>query len=261
LDHNKSSSVSSVPVVNMGLKRKHEERMLKVDNIDAFYGSLQALWDVSVEIRAGEIVAIIGSNGSGKSTLLNVISGILHPAKGDILFEGKDITSLDPFEIVSLGISQVPEGRRIFPEMTVFENLRIGSYNRRARLKKEENFEHVYKLFPRLRERRNQIAKTLSGGERQMMAIGSALMSDPKLLLLDEMSLGLSPLIVNELYRTLKEVRSRGITIIFVEQNVRRTLSEAERVYILETGRVVLSGNAEALREEEKVKKAYFGTS
>jgi branched-chain amino acid transport system ATP-binding protein len=234
--------------------------MLTVSHIDAHYGSLQALWDVSVEIKTGEIVAIIGSNGSGKSTLLNVISGVLHPRQGSIQFEDLDITSLDPFQIVGLGISQVPEGRRIFPEMTVFENLRIGSYNRRARLKRSENLERVYKLFPRLEERRNQIARTLSGGERQMMAIGSALMSDPKLLLLDEMSLGLSPLVVNELYRALKEIRSRGMTIVFVEQNVRRTLTEAERVYILETGRVVLSGNAESLHGEERVRKAYFGT-
>jgi branched-chain amino acid transport system ATP-binding protein len=234
--------------------------MLRVNQIDAYYGSLQALWNVSIEIKAGEIVAIIGANGSGKSTLLNVISGVLHPRQGNILFEDRDITSMDPFQIVGLGVSQVPEGRRIFPDMTVFENLRIGSYSRRARPKRTENFERVYRLFPRLRERRNQIARTLSGGERQMMAIGSALMSDPKLLLLDEMSLGLSPLVVNELYRALREIRGRGITLIFVEQNVRRTLTEAERVYILETGRVVLSGNAETLREEDKVKKAYFGT-
>jgi branched-chain amino acid transport system ATP-binding protein len=237
-----------------------EKRILKADNIDAYYGNLQVLWNISVEIKMGEIVAIIGSNGSGKSTFLNVISGVVHPSRGSILFEGTKITSMDPFQIVALGISQVPEGRRIFPDMTVFENLRIGSYSRRARSKREENFERVYRLFPVLKERRNQIAKTLSGGERQMMAIGSALMSDPKLLLLDEMSLGLSPLVVNELYRALKEIRSRGITVIFVEQNVRRTLTEAERVYILETGRVVLSGSAETLREEEKVKKAYFGT-
>jgi branched-chain amino acid transport system ATP-binding protein len=237
-----------------------EEGMLKADSIDAYYGSLQVLWNISVEIKAGEIVAIIGSNGSGKSTLLNVISGVIQPPRGSIFFEGTDITSMDPFRIVGLGISQVPEGRRIFPDMTVFENLRIGSYSRRARSKREENFERVYRLFPILQERRNQIARTLSGGERQMMAIGSALMSDPKLLLLDEMSLGLGPIVVNELYRALKEIRSRGITIIFVEQNVRRTLTEAQRVYILETGRVVLSGNAETLREEEKVKKAYFGT-
>ncbi len=237
-----------------------EETMLKVSGIDVFYGSLQALWEVSVEIKAREIVAIIGSNGSGKSTLLNVISGGIHPARGSVLYEGKDISFTEPFEIVTLGISQVPEGRRIFPDMTVFENLRIGSYSPRARPKREENFKYVYGLFPRLEERRHQIAKTLSGGERQMMMIGSALMSDPKLLLLDEMSLGLGPLVVNELYRALKEIRSRGITIIFVEQNVRRTLNEAERAYILETGRIVLSGTAEDLREEEKVKKAYFGT-
>jgi len=234
--------------------------MLKVSNIDVFYGSLQVLWDVSIGIRAGEIVAVIGSNGSGKSTLLNAISGGIHPARGRILFDEKDITFMDPFQIVALGISQVPEGRRIFPDMTVFENLRIGSYSRRARSKREENLEYLYRLFPRLQERRNQIAKTLSGGERQMMMIGSALMSDPKLLLVDEMSLGLSPLVVNEIYKALKEIRERGITIIFVEQNVRRTLEEAERAYILETGRIVLSGDAEALRKEERIRRAYFGT-
>jgi len=234
--------------------------MLKVSNIDVFYGSLQVLWDVSIEIRAGEIVAVIGSNGSGKSTLLSAISGEIHPARGRILFDEKDITFMDPFQIVALGISQVPEGRRIFPDMTVFENLRIGSYSRRARSKREENLEYLYRLFPRLQERRNQIAKTLSGGERQMMMIGSALMSDPKLLLVDEMSLGLSPLVVNEIYKALKEIRERGITIIFVEQNVRRTLEEAERAYILETGRIVLSGDAEALRKEERIRRAYFGT-
>jgi branched-chain amino acid transport system ATP-binding protein len=234
--------------------------ILKVRSVDAFYGSLQVLWDVSIEIKTGEIVAIIGSNGAGKSTLLNVISGGVHPARGSIVYEGKDISSIDPFQIVALGISQVPEGRRIFPDMTVVENLKIGSYSHRARSKREENFKYVYRLFPRLEERRNQIARTLSGGERQMMMIGSALMSDPRLLLLDEISLGLSPLVVNEIYKALKEIRSIGVTIIFVEQNVKRTLNEAERAYILETGRIVLSGNAEALREEEKVKRAYFGT-
>ena len=236
-----------------------EETLLKVNNIDTFYGSLQVLWDISVAIKAGEIVAIIGANGSGKSSLLNTISGMIHPARGSVVFEGKEITPLDPFRIVALGISQVPEGRRIFPDMTVYENLKIGSYNHRARSKREGNLETVYEHFPILEKRKNQLAKTLSGGEQQMVAIGSALMSDPKLMLLDEMSLGLAPLVVNELYKVLKEIRSRGITIVFVEQNVRRTLSEAERAYILETGRIVLSGNVEDLREEEKVKKAYFG--
>jgi branched-chain amino acid transport system ATP-binding protein len=234
--------------------------MLEVSNIEVYYGSLQALWDVSLEVEAGEMVAVIGANGSGKSTLLNTVSGILHPAGGRILFEGKDISFMQPFRLVSLGISLVPEGRRIFPDMTVFENLRIGSYTPKARPKREESLKRVYELFPRLEARRKQIARTLSGGERQMMAIGSALMADPRLLLLDEISLGLSPLIVNELYKALKEIRSRGMTMVFVEQNVRRTLEEAERAYIIETGRVVLSGNAKDLREEARVKKAYFGT-
>lgn len=236
-----------------------EERLLEIRNVDAQYGSLQVLWDVSLEVRSGETVAIIGANGSGKSTLLKSISGILHPVRGSIVFDGKDITGMDPYEIVTLGVSQVPEGRRIFPDMTVYENLRIGSYNRKARAKREENLQNVYVHFPRLEQRKNQLAKTLSGGEQQMMAIGSALMSDPRLMLLDEMSLGLSPLVVNELYKVLREIRFRGITIMFVEQNVRRTLSESERAYILETGRIVLSGDAAELREAEKVRKAYFG--
>jgi branched-chain amino acid transport system ATP-binding protein len=236
-----------------------EETLLKVSSIDTFYGSLQVLWDISLEIKTREIVAIIGANGSGKSSLLNTISGIIHPAKGSVVFEGKDITTVDPFRIVSLGISQVSEGRRIFPDMTVYENLKIGSYNHRARSKRDRNLETVYEHFPILEGRKNQLAKTLSGGEQQMVAVGCALMSDPKLMLLDEMSLGLAPIVVNELYKVLKEIRSKGITILFVEQNVRRTLSEAERAYIVETGRIVLSGDVEDLREEEKVKKAYFG--
>jgi len=236
-----------------------DETLLKVSNIDAHYDSLQVLWDISLEIKTGETIAVIGANGSGKSTLLNTISGITHSEAGSIEFEGKDITSLDPFEIVTLGISQVPEGRRIFPDMTVYENLRIGSFNRKARPKREQNLKSIYEHFPILESRKKQLARTLSGGEQQMMAIGSALMSDPKLLLLDEMSLGLSPIVINELYKVMKEIRSKGITIIFVEQNVRRTLTEADRAYILETGRIVLSGKVEDLREEEKVKKAYFG--
>ncbi|MBW1996816.1 MAG: ABC transporter ATP-binding protein [Deltaproteobacteria bacterium] len=233
--------------------------MLEVDYIDVSYGSLQVLWDISLEINPGEIVAIIGANGSGKSTLLNTISGVIHPEKGRIIFDGQGITSLEPFQIVALGISQVPEGRRIFPDMTVYENLRIGSYNHKARPKREENLRNVYRHFPILEKRKNQLAKTLSGGEQQMMAIGCGLMSDPRLILLDEMSLGLGPMVVDELYRVLKEVKSRGITVIFVEQNVRRSLTEAERAYIMETGRIVLSGPVEELREEEKIKKAYFG--
>lgn len=236
-----------------------EETLLKVSNIDVFYGGLQALWEVSLAVKPGEIVALIGANASGKSTLLNTISGLMSPAKGSIEFEGKKITTLNPFQIVALGISQVPEGRRIFPALTVLENLIIGSYNRRARSQREQNLKRVYDLFPLLEARKNQMAKTLSGGEQQMLVVGRGLMSDPKLMLLDEMSLGLAPIVLNELYKALREIRERGITILFVEQNVRRSLREADRAYIMEAGRVVLSGNAADLREEEEVKKAYFG--
>jgi branched-chain amino acid transport system ATP-binding protein len=236
-----------------------QETLLKVSNIDVFHGSFQALWDVSLIVKRGEIVALIGSNASGKSTLINAISGVMHPAKGSIKFEGQDISTLDPFQIVTLGISQVPEGRGIFPNMTVLDNLIIGSYNRKARSKREQNLKMVDELFPILKERKNQLAKTLSGGEQQMLALGRGLMSDPKLLLLDEMSLGLAPIVLNDLYKALKEIRERGITILFVEQNVRRSLKEADRAYIMEVGRVVLSGDVAELREEEEVKKAYFG--
>lgn len=225
-----------------------------------FHGSFQALWDVSLSVKTGEIVAIIGANGSGKSTLLDTISGLVHPAEGSIEFEGKNISALEPFQIVDLGISQTPEGRGIFPDLTVLENLKIGSYNRKARPERAQNLQRVYQLFPLLEERKMQLAKTLSGGEQQMLALGRGLMSNPRLMLLDEISLGLAPLLVNELYRALKEIRARGITILFVEQNARRSLIEADRAYIMEAGRVVLSGNVEDLREEEKVKRAYFGT-
>jgi len=236
-----------------------QEAVLRVNNIDVFHGSIQALWDVSLEVRPGEMLALIGANTSGKSTLLNTISGLLHPAKGSIEFEGADISTLDPFQIVELGISQVPEGRKLFPEMTVLNNLIIGSYNRRARSKREQNLKKVYTHFPILEKRKSQLAKTLSGGEQQMLAIGRGLMADPKLMLLDEISLGLAPIILDELYRALREIRERGITILFVEQNVRRTLQEADRAYIMESGSVVLSGSPAELQEEEEVRKAYFG--
>jgi len=236
-----------------------EEILLKVSNLDTFYGGFQALWNISLEVNPKEIVALIGANGSGKSTLLDTISGLIQSAKGSIEFEGKSITNLDPFQIVTLGISQVPEGRRIFPDLSVLDNLILGSYNRKARLKREQNLKMVYELFPILEERKNQLAKTLSGGEQQMLALGRGLMSDPKLMLLDEMSLGLAPIVINNVYKALKKIVERGITILFVEQNVRRSLEEAERAYIMEAGRVVLSGDVADLREEEKVKKAYFG--
>jgi len=235
------------------------KQILNVNHIDVFHGTFQALWDVSLQVREGEMLALIGANTSGKSTLLDSISGLLHPARGRIEFEEREITRLDPYQIVEIGITQIPEGRRIFPEVSVLDNLLIGSYNRKAREKKEENLEKVYEFFPILRERRKQIAKTLSGGEQQMLVIARGLMADPKLMLIDEMSLGLAPIVINELFRALKEIRERGITILFVEQNVRRTLQEADRAYILETGRVVLSGSPSDLQEEDQVKKAYFG--
>ena len=233
--------------------------LLMVSNLDTFYGGFQALWNVSLEVKPKEIVALIGANGSGKSTLLDTISGLIRPAKGSIEFDGKTITNMNPFEIVALGISQVPEGRRVFPELSVLDNLILGSYNRAARSKKEQNFNMVYELFPLLGKRKNQLAKTLSGGEQQMLALGRGLMSNPKLMLLDEMSLGLAPVVINNVYEALREIRERGITILLVEQNVRRSLDEADRAYIMEAGHIVLSGNAADLREEEEVKRAYFG--
>jgi branched-chain amino acid transport system ATP-binding protein len=232
--------------------------LLKISNIDAFYGTFQALWGVSLVVKPGEIVALIGSNASGKSTLINTISGVIHPIRGTIEFDGRDISTLDPFQIVTLGISQVPEGRRIFPEMTVSDNLILGSYNRQARSNREQNLKKVYEHFPILEERRNQLAKTLSGGEQQMLVIGRGLMSNPKLMLFDEISLGLAPKVTDELYKAVREIRAKGITILLVEQNVRRSLKEADRAYIIKAGRIVLGKNVAELREEE-IKQAYFG--
>jgi len=238
---------------------KNKRPLLRVNNINTFYGDFQALWDVSLEVREGEIVALIGANGSGKSTLLDTISGLIHPAKGSIEFDGEDITYLEPFQIVARGICQVPEGRRVFPDLSVMDNLLLGSYNRNARPNREENLKMVFELFPILEKRKKQLAKTLSGGQQQMLALGRGLMSNPRLMLIDEMSLGLAPIVINEVYKVLREIRERGITILFVEQNVRRSLEEADRAYIMEAGRVVLSGDVSELREEEEVKRAYFG--
>ncbi len=236
-----------------------EEVLLQVNNIDVFYGNLQVLWDISLVVNSGEIVAIAGANGAGKTTLLKTISGVLHPAQGSIDFAGRDITNMNAYEIVGQGISQVPEGRQLFPEMTVKQNLHIGSYNRGARVKRDKNLTRVYELFPVLEERKNQLAKTLSGGEQQMVAIGRGLMANPKVMIIDEMSLGLSPLIVSELFQVLDEIRNRGITILLVEQNVWQTLHKADRAYVIETGRIVLSGKAIDLMDEEDVRNAYFG--
>jgi len=236
-----------------------QEIQLSIKNIDVFHGTFQALWDISLDVRHGEMLALIGSNTAGKSTLMDAISGLLHPARGTIEFEGRDIGRLDCHEIVGLGITQVPEGRRVFPDATVQDNLIIGSYCRAARKNKKLNLEKVYQLFPKLKERRRQIAKTLSGGEQQMLAIGRGLMAEPRLMLIDEMSLGLAPIVIDELFKSLNKVKESGVTILFVEQNVKRTLYEADRAYILETGRIALSGTSAELRENREVKKAYFG--
>ncbi len=240
-------------------KEMSSEILLEVKNVDSFHGSFQALWDVSLYVKSGEIVTLVGANSSGKSTLIDTISGMIHPKKGQIIFDGKDISGLTHYQIVSQGISQVPEGRRIFPDLSVIDNLIIGSYNRNARSQKQQNLEQVFDLFPILKERKNQLAKTLSGGEQQMLVIGRGLMSSPKLMILDEMSLGLAPLVINELYRILQEIRNRGVTILFVEQNAKRSISEADRAYILKTGRVVLSGSSSEILAEAEIKKAYFG--
>ena len=236
-----------------------QEPLLKIRTIDVFHGTFQALWDVSVEVRPGEMLALIGANTAGKTTLLDAISGLLHPARGTIEFAGKDIGHLNAYQIVELGITQVPEGRRIFPEMSVLDNLLIGSYCANARRGRAENLQKVYGHFPKLEERKKQMAKTLSGGEQQMLAIGRGLLADPKLMLIDEMSLGLAPIVIDEIFKALRKIKERGITIFFVEQNVKRTLQEADRAYILETGRVALSGTAAELRENDEVRKAYFG--
>ncbi|HSF83231.1 MAG TPA: ABC transporter ATP-binding protein [Anaerolineales bacterium] len=237
-----------------------EDGLLQVNNIDGFYGNLQVLWDVSLEVHSGEIVAIAGANGAGKSTLLKTIAGLLHPARGSILFAGENITRMNAYDIVEQGISLVPEGRKLFPDMTVQQNLNIGSYSLKARAKREENLARVYELFPVLKQRKNQLAKTLSGGEQQMVALGRGLMAHPRMIIIDEMSLGLSPLIVSELFRVLKDIRHSGITVLLVEQNVWQTLHEADRAYVIETGRIVLSGNALELLDEEEIQDAYFGT-
>jgi len=233
--------------------------ILSIQNIDVFHDTFQALWKVSLEVRAGESCALIGANMAGKSTLLDTINGVLHPTTGNITFLGQEISRLDPFEIVDMGITQVPEGRHLFPEMTVLDNLIMGSYTPNARRHKDKNLQRVFELFPKLKDRQNQVAKTMSGGEQQMVAVGRGLMANPTLIMIDEMSLGLAPIIVDEIFRTLQKIKAQGVTVLFVEQNVVKTLKEADRAYIIETGRISLTGTASELRDNEDVRKAYFG--
>jgi len=235
--------------------------VLAVESLDVFYGAVHALKGVSVTAQTGEIVTLIGANGAGKSTLLRTISGLVPPKTGRITFEGRDITKMPAHEIVGLGISQSPEGRMVFANLSVADNLELGAYRRKDRPGIDQDREHVFKLFPRLLERRKQSAGTLSGGEQQMLAIGRALMSRPRLLLLDEPSLGLAPLLVREIFRTIKEINQRGVTVLLVEQNAHMALTVAQRGYVLETGRVVLEDRADTLLQNAQVKDAYLGGS
>jgi branched-chain amino acid transport system ATP-binding protein len=233
--------------------------ILEVEDIHTFYGSIEALKGISIEVREGEIVTLIGANGAGKSTTLRSINGLNHPRTGRIRFQGKDITNAPPHQVVKMGISQSPEGRRLFPRMSVFENLEMGAFQREDRSRIQEDLDRVFTLFPRLAERRNQHAGTMSGGEQQMCAIGRALMARPKLLMLDEPSMGLAPIFVERIFEIVKEINEQGTPILLVEQNALMALDVAERGYVLETGRVALTDSAAMLRQDENVRKTYLG--
>ncbi|AKL96743.1 high-affinity branched-chain amino acid transport ATP-binding protein LivF [Clostridium aceticum] len=233
--------------------------MLTVSNLSTFYGNIQALKGIDLEINQGEIVALIGSNGAGKTTLLKTITGLIKPKTGSVKFVDKEITTMDASDIVKLGISLSPEGRQVFPKMTVVENLEMGAFIRKDNKEIKESFERVYQLFPRLYERKSQEAGTLSGGEQQMVAIGRALMSKPKLLLLDEPSLGLAPMLVEMIFELVKEINLQGTTILLIEQNARMALMIANRGYVIETGKIVLEDSADQLLVSDEVRKAYLG--
>lgn len=233
--------------------------MLEIDAVDAYYGDLQALWGISMRVSDGELVALVGPNGAGKTTTLMVISGLLKPATGSVRFEGRPLGSESIHRIVELGISQVPEGGKIFTSMSVLENLELGAFGAKARAAKDESLKWVYEIFPRLEERKNQRAGTLSGGERQMLAIGRALMSKPRLLMLDEPSFGLAPLLVEQIFEMIRQINGQGVTVLLVEQNVRAALELAERAYVIENGRIAGQGCGEDLLSFECVRSAYLG--
>ena len=233
--------------------------MLKVDNINVFYGAIHAIKGISIDVSDGEIVTLIGSNGAGKSTTLRTISGLMKPKTGTIKFEDKDITGVPAHKIVGMGLCQVPEGRHVFSNMTVMENLQLGAYLRKDKAGISQDMEDVFKKFPRLLERKEQVAGTLSGGEQQMLAMGRALMSRPRLLLMDEPSMGLAPLLVKEIFNIIKEINESGTTILLVEQNAKMALDIADKAYVLETGRITLAGTAKELQNSEAVQKAYLG--
>ena len=233
--------------------------MLEVKDIEVYYGMIQALKGISFEVNEGEVIALIGANGAGKTTTLHTITGLLSPKKGSVLFEGQDITKVPAHKIVSLGMAHGPEGRRVFAELSVYQNLKMGAYTRKDKDEIAKTLEMVYKRFPRLEERKNQLAGTLSGGEQQMLAMGRALMSHPKIIVMDEPSMGLSPILVNEIFDIIKEVSASGTTVLLVEQNAKKALSIADRAYVLETGKIVLEGDAKELMNDDSIKKAYLG--
>jgi len=233
--------------------------MIIVNNISVFYGQLQALWDVSIEVKKGEFLTVLGSNGAGKSTLLKAISGINIPASGSIIFKGVKINGMAPHKICEMGLAQIPQGRQIFPEMKVSENLEMGAYVKSARKKLKQNMEKIYSLYPILKERKDQMAGTLSGGEQQMLAIGRGLMSDPELLMLDEPTLGLSPKLALHMLSSLTQMRKQGITLLLVSQEILQCLKIAERAYVLENGRITIEGTSAELLSNESIKKAYLG--
>ena len=233
--------------------------MLEVRDLQVYYGMIHAIKGISFDVNQGEVIALIGANGAGKTTTLHTITGLLAPKSGSVLFEGKDITKVPAHKIVSMGMAHVPEGRRVFAELSVYENLKMGAYTRKDKKEIEESLANVYKRFPRLEERKNQMAGTLSGGEQQMLSMGRALMSKPKIILMDEPSMGLSPIFVNEIFDIIRAVSESGTTVLLVEQNAKKALSISDRAYVLETGTITMSGKAKDLLEDEAVKKAYLG--
>ncbi len=232
--------------------------ILEVKGLEVYYGVIQAIKGISFEVNQGEIIALIGANGAGKTTTLQTITGLIPSKTGTITYEGKDITKVPGYRLVSMGIAHVPEGRRVFAELSVLQNLKLGAYTRTDKNEMEETLKEVYRRFPRLEERRNQMAGTLSGGEQQMLAMGRALMSHPKLIVMDEPSMGLSPLYVNEIFDIIQKINADGVTVLLVEQNAKKALSIANRAYVLETGKIALSGDAKALMNDDSVKKAYL---
>ncbi|MCD7954995.1 MAG: ABC transporter ATP-binding protein [Lachnospiraceae bacterium] len=233
--------------------------MLDVKDLEVYYGVIRAIKGVSFEVNEGEIIALIGANGAGKTTILHTVTGLIKPKTGQVIFEGQDITKMPAHKIVKLGIAHVPEGRRVFAQLTVYQNLRMGAYTRKDKTEIEEALQNVYKRFPRLEERKNQMAGTLSGGEQQMLAMGRALMSHPRIIVMDEPSMGLSPILVNEIFDIIQSVSASGTTVLLVEQNAKKALAIADRAYVLETGKIVQEGRAADLMDDESIKKAYLG--